>query len=192
MLIAVDLDEILAGFLDAFILFYNEKYNANLNRDNFHTYKYWEVLKCTRDESIRTVYEFYKTPHFKNIKAIDGSIEGINELNREHELIIITGRPNYVKKETEKWIESHFSNKFSEVYLTNLFSLNGSFVTKTEICKDMKTSIAIEDDFEHAKDYSSNNIKVLLKKYKWNENKDLPHNVEYVNNWEDIIKKIII
>jgi len=43
MKIGIDLDEILAEFLTAAIQYHNNIYNTNFTKEQFHSYKFWEV-----------------------------------------------------------------------------------------------------------------------------------------------------
>jgi len=92
MLIAIDLDEVLAEFIDSFIEFHNAVYGTNLTRNNFFSYKFWEAWGGTRKEAINKVYEFHKTPYFKNIKPVEGAIEGVKKIGKKNKLIVITSR----------------------------------------------------------------------------------------------------
>jgi len=42
--IGIDIDEVLAHFLEAYISFYNEKHGTSFKRGDFFSYKFWEVM----------------------------------------------------------------------------------------------------------------------------------------------------
>jgi len=72
------------------------------------------------------VSEFFQTKDFEEIMPVYGSVEGVDILSQEHELTIITSRPNNISEKAEKWIEKYYPNKFSDIYMTNSFSLGGN------------------------------------------------------------------
>lgn len=74
MKIAIDLDEVIAGFLDAFIKYHNDAYQTNFNKLDFFSYKFWKVIGGTREEAIHKVYYFHDSSYFDQIKPLDGAI----------------------------------------------------------------------------------------------------------------------
>ena len=53
MNIGVDLDEVLGDFLSSLIQYHNTNYNSVLSREDFHSYKFWEVWGGTKEEAIQ-------------------------------------------------------------------------------------------------------------------------------------------
>ncbi|MCD6229504.1 MAG: hypothetical protein J7K00_01730 [Candidatus Diapherotrites archaeon] len=189
MLIATDLDEVLAGYLSAFLEFHNDTYKTCLSIKNMQNQAFHELLEGTEKELIEKLYAFYKTPYFKNIKPVPGAIKGISELEKNHELVILTARQNDIKEPTKKWVEHYFPNTFSDIYFTNNYSKKGKKKTKAEVCSNLGVNILIEDRAEYAINCSFNGTKVILLDYPWNQEK-LPENIYRVNSWKEIVKQI--
>lgn len=63
MLIRIDLDDVLADFINSLIRFHNQTYGTDLTKDQFHSYNFWEVWGGNREEAIQKVYKFHTT-HF--------------------------------------------------------------------------------------------------------------------------------
>lgn len=51
MRIGIDLDDVLAEFLEALIAYHNERYGTTLRTEDFMVYRFWEVWGGTRDEA---------------------------------------------------------------------------------------------------------------------------------------------
>ena len=192
MLLGIDLDEIVADSLDAIIKFHNEKYKTNLKKDNFVSYRFWEIWGGTKEESVKKISEFFKTDHLANIYPIAGSLGALADLKKSgHELFIITGRRNEIIKQTEEWIEKHFPNIFSGAHFANSYTLGGHERKKSDICKKLGVELIIEDDLLHATDCAKNGIKVFLFDYPWNQG-NLSPNIERVFSWSEIVDKLVI
>ena len=109
MKIGIDIDEVLADYLCALLLFHNERYGSSLQREDFFVYRWWEIWGGTREEAIQKREVFEKTTEYMNISPIEGSQEGVAHLARFHELHIVTSRPDYLRETSHAWLEKHFS-----------------------------------------------------------------------------------
>ena len=107
MRIGIDLDEILAEWMNSFIDFHNINYGTNLERKNFYTFDLWKPLDIKRGEERERINKFSKSNFYKNISPVEGSIEGIDNL-QNNKLFIITGRKNKNKSATLDWIAAFF------------------------------------------------------------------------------------
>ena len=134
MVIGIDLDEVLADFINSFLKFYNKKNKTSFRRNKISCYNIWKIWEETQEKIMGDIYDFYKTHYFENIKPVAGAIDGIDILSQKHELKIITSRQNDIKLKTEDWIEKNFPNKFSKIHFANHFAPSGSNIKKLEIC----------------------------------------------------------
>ena len=190
MKIAIDIDEVLGGFMPNFIKFYNDKYKTNLIMNELPSYYLYNFLNVTKEDIIQRVYDFHKTDYFKNIEPIKDSQESVKKLKENNELFIITSRQNDVIKETEYWINENFPNIFSKIYFTNNLSKNGESKTKKEICDLIGADVLIEDSFEYCLECISSNRKIFLLDYSWNRDCNLPKEITRVYSWKEIMEKI--
>lgn len=186
MKIGVDLDEVLADFLSALIMFHNYKNGTSFKRDHFHSYKVYEIWGGTYDEMIKEIYEFYDTQYFDNIKPIPGSLENIGYLSKNNELIVITSRQNDISEKTLGWIDRHFKDMFSGVFFTNQNSLHGQSEHKADICRRSGVDFMIEDYIDYAAECAKSVKKVFLLDSPWNKTDDLPENISRVYTWYEI------
>ncbi len=188
MIIGVDLDEVLSDTLSPLIQFHNEKYGTSLEKKHFHSYKWWKVWGGTRDESVGKFFQFYKSTHFKNVKPLQDAISVINQLSRNHQLVVITSRQREFIKDTKRWIQKHFPSRFKDIFIINHadWAISGTSLTKAEICQREGVDVLIEDSLEYARECISDRTKVLLFDYPWNKGK-LPKGVYRVHSWQDIL-----
>lgn len=190
--LAIDMDEVIAHFLPAFIEFHNTKYNTNFIFTDFSSYKFWDVLKESPKETIQKVYDFHKTEYFKNIKPIQESIEAIQKLQEQYELVIITSRQKEIQNPTEDWIKTYFPNTFSHIYFANHYAFNKETThSKSEICEQYAIKTIIEDSLEYAQDCAQKGIQVYLLDQPWNQSKIENTHIKRVFHWNEILQKLI-
>ena len=190
MLIGVDLDEVLADLLSAFIRYHNEKYGTSLQREDFRSYDLWKAWGGTLEDAVQKVKDFYKTDYFRNINPVQGSIEVIDTLSKTNELIVITSRPHYIRRETKNWIEHYFPEKFSKVYfVTNPYQPGIYKRSKSDICAELGVNILIEDCLDYARECASRGTSVFLLDSPWNRSEELPSGVMRVKSWNEILEK---
>ena len=193
MNIGVDVDDVLAELMEAYLLYHNQHYNTKTQKKDMFTYSYREVFGGTEEENQQKVLKFFKTKYFQNIKPVLGAQKIIKELAKEHQLCIITARPHIIKQETEQWLSSHFADAFHCISLTNQWHGVGKKILKSEIGKQQKINIMIDDSLHHAKDCASQGIYVLLADfgYPWNQvSEKLPENIKRVHSWKEIVDEI--
>jgi uncharacterized HAD superfamily protein len=190
--LGIDMDEVIAHFLPAFIEFHNQTYQTNLKISQFHSYQFWEVINETPKESIQKVYAFHKTPYFKNIQPLNDALIAIPKLKQQYELTVITSRQKDVQKQTEQWIEKHFPNMFSGIYFSNHNTLSQQKQqSKSEICEQLGIQTMIEDCLEYAEDCAQKNIQVFLINKPWNQSENKSKHIQRVSDWSQIIDALL-
>jgi len=192
MNIGVDIDEVLAELTEAFLEYHNRTYGTSFKKKDMFSYSYHEVIGGTEEETRQKLLAFFNTDFFRNIKTVEGAKEAIALLAKKHQLSIITARPHFIRQQTEHLIESHFPKYFSSIILTNQWHGIGAKRSKSEVCKERKVSIMIDDSLHHAKDCAAQGIYVLLMDidYPWNQATELPENIKRVHSWEEIVTEI--
>lgn len=186
--IAVDADEILAAFLEHFLIFHNSRYKTNLVKEDVLTFKLEDLFGIQEKEVLRRMDEYYEEEHVFGIETVPGSIEGVSTLlERGYELQIITARPPIYKQITVEWVEKHFPKKFNQIHFAfNPFNKNSERLTKAQICKQIGAKVLIDDNLVNALDCAANGITVYLMDAPWNKHTDLPENIIRVKSWDEI------
>lgn len=190
MRIAIDLDEVLADYINPFLEFYNSSYQTNFIKEQIVEYDWWKIFNCDREEMIQRAYRFYQTHNFRNLAPVQGSQEAISSLSKQHELFIVTSRPFDIAQETIAWVKKYFPDGFSGLYLTNNWSNNSSLANKkSDICRDLNLEIIIEDAPDTCYECAESGINVLVYDCPWN--KEIQHQkIQRIKSWADALKMI--
>ena len=186
MIIGVDLDEVLAQFVDPLIDFYNKRYGTNIRKSDARTYDLWRTFNVSREEARNIVDVFYNSDEFRNLRPVEGSQDGVETLVQKYGLCVITSRPSRIEEETRKWIDKHFTGMFLGVYFSNHSSSDDQTRSKSVICRELHVDLMIEDHLAYAQDVAKSGRKVLLLDCPWNQTDNLPSNVERVTSWHEI------
>ena len=190
MLIAIDIDEVLADTLNHFIFLYNQKFKTSFKRDDFYTFDWWEVLGLEKDR-FKAIYEkMVAQGFFQNIQTIKGAQDGVKELQKDYSLAIVTGRPKSMTEITKAWLAKNFAGSFSQFYFTKEVILGPNKKPKHDICQQIGAKVILEDEFEFAEDCAQGHIQVLLFDNPWNRAFKMPSYMIRVYSWEDILDKI--
>ncbi len=190
--IAVDADEVLAEFMEHFLMFHNLRYETQFTKSEITSFRFEEVFKIEERDVLSRIGEFYEDKVIHEIKPVKGALAGINELlDRGYNLEIITARPPYYKKITIDWVEKHFPKKFKQIHFAfNPFNKNSERLTKAQICKQIGAKVLIDDNLVNALDCAENGITVYLMDAPWNKTEDLPGNVVRVGSWKEIVERL--
>lgn len=190
MKIAIDIDDVLANFLPTLLDFHNTTYKTNYEKEHFKTFHLWETWGGTREEAIDKVFHFYETEEFKNIAVIEGAKDAVKLLKQNHELIVVTARPEDLRSKTEEWISTHFPGLFSDIHIANRFSKSGPQTTKALLCEKHGADMLIDDSLDYALECVAPHRKILLFDNPWNQHPELPTGIHRVRSWEEIQKMI--
>ena len=60
MNIGVDVDDVLAELMEAYLLYHNQHYNTKTQKKDMFTYSYREVFGGTEEENQQKVLKFFK------------------------------------------------------------------------------------------------------------------------------------
>lgn len=189
MLIALDLDSVLADIVPSMFVFHNKHYGTKNKLSDHMDYALSKTWGCSPEEVVERVYHFYKSPEFHKIKTVSGAEKAVDYLARKYELVIITSRPHITDKSTKLWLDKHFPGKINSIHHTNQFSRAGSpSRKKSQVCRQLGATVIIEDAIEYALDCHNENIKVYLKEMPWNKDRRLPEGITKFSQWREIKK----
>jgi len=197
--LAVDIDEVLAGFIPTLTHWYNLRHDKSLHPADYFSYEFHLVWQCTLDECGDEMMKFFESDAFFNdIKPINNALEALKDLNNDYDLHIITARQHIVEEATLKWLETYYPNIFpkEKVHFGNHYSKDGKSRKKSEICKEINAVALIDDSLKYARDLAANKIPcILFGNYGWNSGKLLSHEVPYVRrsyDWEVLKENLSI
>lgn len=191
MIIAIDIDDVLADTLNHFIKYYNKLYKKNFKRDDFYVYHWWKVLGLSFDDFVKIFKRYAAEKNFEKFSPVRGAQAAVNKLKKDHHLIVVTGRENYLIKATEYWLDRYFPGVFQEIYYSNsMLEKRLEALSKTGACWQGGADLMIDDQFAFAKDCAASGLPTLLFDSPWNNQADLPENMDRVRSWPEIIRKI--
>lgn len=187
MKIGVDIDEVIKDTLDSVIEFYYQKTGKRIPRDDFKSYRWWEVWGIEKKEAIKIWNDFVKSDLHKDTPMIKGSKEAIEILDKNHDILFITSRADEIEKETREWFKIHFPNKNFKIHFTSY--IEQGKVPKSDICIRQGVEILIEDDVVYSEECAEKGIKVILFDKPWNQG--LEHKkIIRVENWSEALEEI--
>jgi uncharacterized HAD superfamily protein len=189
MIIAIDVDEVLADLLSQFIAYHNDLYGTNLRREEFVTYAWWDIIGDGYAADKEKIINFFKSPDVDLIQPIAGAQAGVIELKRDNELVVVTSRHFSLSVLTEHWLNKYFPDTFSKFYYTKSV-VNQNTLTKLEACRAVGAQLLIDDQYAFADEVADHDIKVLLFDQPWNRAYP-PHKcITRASSWPDIISRI--
>src|SRR6218665_2206762 len=113
-LIAIDIDDVLAGFMGHVHLWANARTGAQLTLDDYHTNDdYWDYYESIwerhgiRDKLSIDAYLEDQASDQSGIPVIEGAREVIHALKAKYDIVFLTARPSYQKDATRKWLDEH-------------------------------------------------------------------------------------
>src|SRR5579864_6321579 len=99
MKIAIDIDGVISDFVDSFSKIVWMKYKKKLTEQQILQHDLYKVLGIEKEEVITLIKETLTM----DLKLQPGAVKSINELSKDHEIILITGRPRNNLIKTKKW-----------------------------------------------------------------------------------------
>ncbi|MFH0892073.1 MAG: hypothetical protein V1867_04815 [Candidatus Falkowbacteria bacterium] len=191
MLIAIDVDEVLADFSSALVEYHNNKYHRGLLGYRPEMKHWWQAWGKTKEGAIGRVYEFINSREVLKIDPIPGAVEGVRALKESgHDLVVITGRPIEAMDETWTWLNVHFPDMFGRAYSTDFHLVNRGKENKGDICARRGVKLLIDDFFEYCLEAREKGVPSLLFTTPWNRDLELPAGISRANNWAEIVNYV--
>lgn len=182
LVLAVDIDEVLAGFVPALASFYNERYatssDLKLDATSFVSYEFHKVWGGTAAECSDIMTAFFESAHFlEGVRPIPGALESLTQLRAELpgiELHCVTARQNKLEMHTRAWVEAHYPGLFTDIHFGNHYSTTGVSRSKPDMCRAICAFALVDDSVVYARQCAAAGIPVILfGSYAWNSDIDL-------------------
>jgi uncharacterized HAD superfamily protein len=189
--IAVDVDEVLAPFMEKLVIYYNLKFpEKKIAFEHYTTYHVWEVWGMPPQEGVKLVDEFFESDLFKEHIPIVGSRDVLRRLAKDYELVVVTSRHATLEGVTQKFLDTCYPGLFSRALFGNHFGA-GKKVSKPDMCQQVKAVLLIDDQFDYARQCAERGMKsILFGDYPWNAKVQLHDNMKRVNNWFEVEEAI--
>lgn len=143
--VAIDLDECVFPFV-RYLDRYVERIRGHVRpRVASKEYRFSTRYGLTDVQCKHVVRAFYRSKEHQSAVPIEGSVEALLRLRRHYRLVCVTGRQNYARSSTYRFLEIHMPHVFDRVHFTNSFSLQGRERSKLSVCRE-EGAFALVDD----------------------------------------------
>ncbi len=187
MKIGIDFDDTIVDSLGELLKLYNSKTGKNLKKTEVNSWDWGKVLGLSRKESDEIVDEFLRNHKVEEQLQIEGAVESIKSILKEHEVKIITSRNSIFKHTVEGWIKHYIGENIKVIPAGDWHKQQGA--TKAEICKKLGIRLIVEDAPSTAIECAKSGIKVILFDKPWNQG-IADKNITRVFNWLEAVKEI--
>lgn len=188
--IGVDVDEVLAAFVESLFNYHNKTRGTNFDKKEIKSNFFSDYVGFTKEETNLFLEEFFNSNSHVDILPIIGAVEAIQQLS-DYDLIAITIRPESWRLQTEEWLSKNFKKSFSKLYMLGVeaSSEGGILQSKEELSTELGLGLFIEDSLSTSKKISEKGIPVILLDKPWNQG-ELPEKIYRVRSWEGVMAKI--
>ena len=189
MILGIDIDDTITRTTEQTDIFAKKKKKKVLNREfsiNLDTYDpMWvQAAYGWTKEDEKGFWNLYYEKDMEMLEPKEDAIESINELYKNHEIILISARWDFesgiIKKITKDWLERH------DVHYHKLFI---NHVDKRKISMENNIDLFIDDSLKTCREIESIGIKTLLMTSRRTDKIDVGSIIK-VNSWDEILQKI--
>lgn len=186
--IGIDIDEVVAGFIERFLEYANQKNGTSFGFEDVHSYHLWETpIHSSKEESVSEVMEFQNSSHFEKVGLIEGAREVILEIAKTNNIYFVTSRPTEIKEKTEKFLKQNFNEiDFEIIHSGEIYGGK----PKSEICRDLGLNFMVEDNPHYALDCAEKGVRVFLLNKPWNRDYSYHDNITKIKDWNEILNHI--
>lgn len=187
--IAVDIDDVLALSVDRFIEWSNSRFGTSLTFDQY-VEDWSELWGISQIETTERVNQMYREGLPARYSRVDESVNVLNNLKPDYQLIVATARRSAEHMLTRDWIKKHYPAVFEDVHFAGIWdeiTEQSPKKTKARLCEQLGVDYLIDDQVKHCLGANSVGVKALLYgNYPWNSYIDLPQNIQRVSSWKEI------
>jgi len=186
MTIAIDIDDVIYPFADTLVE-YVTKVAAPVTRMELYGDQLYTRSGLSDTEFALHVNTFQNSEESLNIEPLQGAVEAIGILAKQHNLYLITARDASLRGMTEKWISKYFdASVFKELVLVGNHWWGVSTGTKADVCQAIRADYIIEDQPRHIEKFVDHStIPILFGDYDWNRDFQWS-NLKRARSWKDV------
>lgn len=186
--IAIDIDEVLFPFVEAFVVENNTKYKTDLTPEDFFTYEFHEVLGLDIQETFKRVYAVHHAG-YDNYLPLDGSVDALGRLANSFDLVIVTARNPRFAEATGAWLDSHFGGIFNKMIAIGHPAEVSKPQAKAALCVELDAVALVDDSIKHVSRCEEYGIQgILFGDYPWNRYIDIPSSAVACKDWFEVLE----
>ncbi|MFV0485141.1 MAG: 5' nucleotidase, NT5C type [Candidatus Saccharimonadales bacterium] len=167
-LLAVDIDNVLADFNEAFVDYANKNWNSNITVDDI-TEDWAKLFGVDEVEWQRRATELFsdKSQVYRNLPLIPGVEKEMAKLGQHFDIIAITSRSRGTESATRAWLDANLPGMISEVHFSGIYDrfedgIDSCKQTKGEICKSLNIDFFIDDEPKHCVASADHDISTII------------------------------
>lgn len=180
MNIGIDIDGVIADSLQTWVRELNRRFNQKKTVQEIITYQFEKVYNVSWAE----MNDFFRTNQqllLSNLAPVSQAGKYLRLLKKNHQIHLITARPNLFRKLTEKWLSEH-QITYDQLIMTD-------FGDKTQYCRYADIPLVVEDSLENAVSLVENGIRVILFDAPYNQG-SLPNGIVRREDWRQVYRTI--
>jgi 5'(3')-deoxyribonucleotidase len=201
--LALDLDEVLGGFVPALCKWHNRVYGSRFAPRDFFSYTFADVWGGSPSEGQAKVFAFFQSPEFLALEPLAGAQEAVARLSRRFDVHVVTSRQLEIEAETLAWLSRHFEGVISQrnVHFGNHWSRLSpdpdaqcaSKKSKADMCAAISAVALVDDSPRYCREVSGalGIATLLFGDYAWNAD-DSPLHARIVRcrDWRAVEAKL--
>ena len=188
-IIAIDIDEVLFPFMDAFRVHHNKIYGTHYSQDDIVSYDLAKELGISVQGAVDRVYNFHQSDDNKLVSPLSAARAAIKKLGEVYDLEIVSSRLPQLSSITASQLDKYFPGCFGGVTFIGYAAVLENPRTKVEVCLEIKAFALIDDQLHHLEPAAKQGIKaILFGNYSWNKTDKLPPGVTRCRDWPAVLK----
>ena len=167
-LLAVDIDNVLADFNEAFVNYANKNWNSNITLDQI-TEDWAKLFGIDDAEWQRRAKELFSDNSrlYRNLPLIAGVERELAKLEQHFDIIAITSRSRGAENATRYWLEENLPGIVKEVHFSGIYDkfengIDSCKQTKGDICKKLAIDYFIDDEPKHCIASADHEISTII------------------------------
>lgn len=175
--IGVDIDGVLADRVPAILEILERRHDVAMTPEEVSD---WSVTVPAVGRELSTFFgETDDDPdHIRRLDPIEGAIEGMRQLAREHTLLIATYRKPTARRPTVEWLAAH--DIPYDRYVRDV----------GEGKRNVPATVLIDDSASTVRAFSENGGRAILFRQPWNEKEPVPEEVPVADGWDDVLAEL--
>ncbi len=181
-IIALDLDDVVVDHYETLVAFHNSRYGTNHTLADYIS-DHWSLVWGTDHEETERRAEAFQQLGIGGRTIKRGALEGIAELRKHFDLVIVSVRRKTMVEPTLQWVDEQFPGVFKAVRFVHLWE-EPSSPSKAEICRELGADYLVDDSPKHCELAAEAGLRaVLFGNYAWNQVAELPVRVTRCADW---------
>lgn len=164
--IAFDLDDTLHDITGAFLEFHQKTYGHTILFESAPA-SLAQALGISDEEETGRWDKFFSEPMCLDIRPFEGTRDVLENLKKNHTVILVTNRSKEWIPQAKAWIEKHLNGIFEEIIFVKELSKE---ISKAEICKKKGIETLVDDEPNNIEPCDKYGVRGVFFDRPWNRN----------------------